>query len=406
MLFIVGTTLLALLIISLTKKNLISENNIRVFYHFENPLFTEHFTFLSKIFVGIKSLGFYVKFLIFPFPFRFYYGVNTIDLYSFDLNFVIGFLFLTLGAWYVIKYKNRHFFFGFLFFLGCIFPFTNFLTPMPGIVGERLCFFSSVGFCMLLAVLYLKLFPNFSFNKFQQLSSKPLSYLIPLTLICFFYVFSRNKNWHDKLSLFEHDAPYIENSSKANSLLANEYFELLRSEQKKYNSQTLINKAMKHYQLAIKNDSSIYTAYNNAGVLYFSYLGDLNSAKQYFELAIRHKEEYAQANENLGNVYKSWQKYDTAIAYYKKAIRYNPKQYNSAMEIINCLIAQQKYLQSIEVADLFLMLDLDNYSFLILKANSLALNNQMKEAIEIYNLAYKLQPSAELLNYINSLVDK
>lgn len=405
-LLLAGTIMVALIIISVTKKTLITENNIRYFYHFENPLFTEQFNFLSKIFVAIKSLGFYVKFLIFPFPFKFYYGANTIDLYSFDINFFTGFLFLTIGSWYIIKYKNKHFFFGFLFFLGCIFPFTNLLTPMPGIVGERLCFFSSVGFCLLLMVLFLEIFPNFSLTKLQQFYSKPLSYMIPLAVVCLFYVFNRNKNWYDKLSLFEHDAPYIENSSKGNSLLANEYFEMLRSPQKKYPVQTIISKALKHYQLAILNDSSIYTAYNNAGVLYFTYLNDLNNAKQYFELAIKHKEKYSQANENLGNVYKSWQKYDTAIIYYKKALAYNPKQYNSALEIINCFIAQKKFHQAIAISDFFLDQNLDAYSFLILKANAYALNNHPEKALEVYELAYQLKPSNELKTYMNSLLEK
>lgn len=403
---IIFSSVVVLLIIAMIKNILLSEKGARYFYHFENPMFTEHFSFFSRILIAIKSLGFYVKFLIFPFPFKFYYGANTIDLYSLDINLVIGILFLAVGSWYIIKYKNRHFFFGFLFFLGCIFPFTNFQTPMPGIVGERLCFFSSVGFCLLLAILYLELFPNFSFTKLQQFYSKPLVYILLLTFVCLIYVFNRNKNWHDKLSLFEHDAPYIENSCKANSLLANEYFEMLRSSQKKYPVQTLINKALKHYQLAISNDSSIYTAYNNAGVLYFSYLNDLNNAKHYFELAIQHKEKYSQANENLGNVYKALRKYDTAIIYYKKVLAYNPKQYNSALEILNCLIVQKKYNQAIVLSDFFLTQDLDDYSFLILKANSLALSNQTEKALEVYELAYQLKPSNELKTYMNSLRSK
>ncbi|MDF2451655.1 MAG: tetratricopeptide repeat protein [Bacteroidota bacterium] len=400
--WLIGTIMVALIVIAVTKKTLVAESSVRYFYHFENPVFTEHFGFLSRIFVAIKSLGFYVKFLLFPFPFKFYYGANTIDLYTLDLNSIIGILFLVAGTWYIIKSQNKHFFFGFLFFSGCIFPFTNLLTPMPGIVGERLCFYASVGFCVMLASLLLDLFPNFRFTKLQQFSSKPLSYVLPLAIVCLVYVFNRNKNWYDKLTLFEHDAPYIENSSKANSLLANEYFEMLRSSEKKYPPQTLINKALKHYQLAILNDSSIYTAYNNAGVLYYSYLGDLNNAKRYFELAIQHKEKYAQANENLGNVYKSRQNYDTAISYYLKAIRFNSKQYNSGFEIINSLNAQKKYHQAILVSDIFLDTDLDDYSFLILKANALMLDNQHEKALAVYELAYQLRPSNELKTYMNS----
>ncbi|MCD6018334.1 MAG: tetratricopeptide repeat protein [Bacteroidetes bacterium] len=391
---------------AVTRNSLVIEKAVRSFYHFENPLYTDSVTFFQKIIIAIKTLGFYVKFLIITFPFRFYYGVDTVDLKTLDFHFFVGILFLIGACIYLYKYKNKHFLFALLLFLGSIFPFLNFVSPVAGIVGERLCFFSTVGFCLLLTVILLQIFPNLSVTSTKQFLSKPLIYLLPVFVLCFFYIFNRNKNWYNKLTLFEHDAPYLENSSKANSLLANEYFEMLRSSEKKYPPQTLINKALKHYQLAILNDSSIYTAYNNAGVLYYSYLGDLNNAQHYFELAIQHKEKYAQANENLGNVYKSRQNYDTAIIYYLKAVSYNPKQYNSGFEIINSLNAQKKYQQSVIVCDIFLDTDLDDYSFLVLKANALTLDNQPEKAFAVYELAYHLKPNNELKTYMNSLEKK
>lgn len=98
---------------------------------------------------------------------------------------------------------------------------------------------------------------------------------------------------------------------------------MLRSPNKKYSDQILIQKCIKHYSAAITNDSS-FSLYNNVGVIYFSYLNDINTAKKYFSLAIRHRPLYAQAFENLGNCYKQELNLIKAYECYKKAIEINP----------------------------------------------------------------------------------
>ena len=214
---------------NLIRKKVITEKMLRNFYHFENFMYTEKLSFPEKIMVGIKTFGFYVRMLIFPFPLRFYYGESVLDYTSgFGINLLAALAFLGSTIWYYIKSKSRYFLYALLLFLGCIFPFLNIVTPVAGVVGERLAFTASFGFCLMVSLLLIRYFEKVNLDKIslKTLIAKPWMYVTLTGAVCLVYVFTRNLNWHDKYTLFEHDMAYLENSSKANSLMAVSYTHL------------------------------------------------------------------------------------------------------------------------------------------------------------------------------------
>ncbi|MCP2937081.1 hypothetical protein NK983_30765, partial [Salmonella enterica subsp. enterica serovar Typhimurium] len=86
-----------------------------------------------------------------PYPFRNYYGTNVVDITTKpDLNLFIAFAFVGGSIWYYVKTRSRFFMFGFLLFLGGIFPFANLLIPVAGVVGERLAYNATFGIAMML----------------------------------------------------------------------------------------------------------------------------------------------------------------------------------------------------------------------------------------------------------------
>lgn len=386
------------------KSNFSITDSARLYYHFENPLYTESLSFVEKIMFGLKTFGFYIKFLVFPYQFRFYYGGNTIDMSSsIDFYFIIGLIFLVGGVVYYFKSKNKLFLFSFSLFLGSIFPFVNFLTPVAGIVGERLIFQASVGFCLLLITLLLPFIPIISEFKLKQFTTKPFIYTLPVLIICIFYIWNRNAQWYNKLSLFEHDILYTENSAKANSMLANEYFEMLTgaSPEKKYTAELLAQKAIKHYNAAVTADSSFFTAYNNAGVIFFSNLNDITAAKHYFSLAIHHKKKYAQAYENLGNCYKKEGNLIEAFKYYKLAIESNNKHYSGYTSLIGLLMDKKQYVISAKLSQMALTVFPSDYYLLINLANSYLLGNEKEKAFPVFEEAYLIYPTNELRQFMD-----
>lgn len=389
-------------IVPLVKSNIISEKSVRLFYHFENPLYTDKVPFFEKIIIGIKTFGFYIKFLIFPFPFRNYYGTNTFDLTS-SLNFYffIGITFLSTCTYFIYKFKNKILLFSFLLFCGSILPFVNIGTPAPGVVAERFGYFASFGFCLLITIAIMPYVKNINYKSVVQFFSKPLIYFLPLIAICMVYIWNRNTNWYNKLTLFEHDIPYLEKSAKANSLLANEYFEMLRSTKKKYSDQVLIQKCLKHYNMAVANDSSFFSAYNNAGVIYYSYTGNITSAKKYFKLGIRHRPSYFQAYENLGNCFKQEKNSLKALECYKKSILLDPKHYSSYLAIINLFFEEKKYNNCIKTIQIAHAKFPNNYELIAQEANCYLMKRDTANAIVKYEEAYSLNPNQNLAQFLS-----
>ena len=402
-----ATTIISVLILigiiaSFIKTNIVSEKTIRHYYHFENPLYTDHVSFLHKIIIGIKTFGFYVKFSLLPYPFRYYYGTNTFDL-STDINiyFLITVLFIGFLSYYIFKHKDKLLLFATLLFCGCILPFINIGTPAPGVLGERFAYFSSLGFCLLISIILVKFIKLNKYKSISDFVSKPLIYLLPVMIISIIYIWNRNSNWKNKVSLFEHDIVHLEVSAKANSLLANEYFEMLRSTNKKYPDQILVQKCLKHYNAAMTSDSSFYTAYNNSGVLYYSYLNDFKTAKKYFLLGIRHRPLYAQAYENLGNCYKQENNFNKAFECYKKSIEINPKQYSAYTSAIDLLFEQKKYDNTIKVIHTAYSSFPDNYELMAQEANCFLMKGDTVNAINKYEEAYAVNPNQNLAHFLS-----
>jgi tetratricopeptide (TPR) repeat protein len=321
---------------------------------------------------------------------------------STDINiyFIIAIVFISICTWFIYKQNNKLLLFATLLFCGCIAPFTNIGTPAPGVLAERFAYLSSMGFCLILAIIILNYIKIIKYKSLVDFFSKPLLFLLPVILICMAYVWNRNSNWNNKLTLFEHDITHLEKSSKANSLLANEYFEMLRSPNKKYPDQVLVQKCIKHYNAAISNDSSFFSAYNNAGVIFYSYLNDFKTAKKYFTLAIRHRPLYAQAYENLGNCFKQENDIEKTVECYKKSIEINPKQYTAYMSLINLFFEKKQYDKTIKVINVAYNSFPENYELKAQEANSYLMKGDTINAIKNFEEAYKLNPNQNLARFL------
>jgi tetratricopeptide (TPR) repeat protein len=398
-------TVISILVVQLVyviiKNSVVTEKAIRNFYHFENPLYTNPVSIFQKIIIGIKTLGFYIKFMIVPYPFRYYYGSNTFDL-SGEINifFIIGILSLLLSAFFIYKQKNKLLTFSILLFLGSIAPFLNVLAPAPGVLGERFTYISSFGFSLIIAWIIAFKFKKISIQNVSQLYTKQLKYLLPVIFILMIYVWNRNSIWYNKITLFEKDIIHLNKSAKANSLLANEYFEMLRSPKKKYSDQILIQKCIKHYSQAVGNDSTFFSAYNNLGVVYYSYLNDIPNAKKYFSLGIRHRPLYSQAYENLGNCFKQEKNEKKAFESYKTSIVINPKQYTAFIACYNLFFENKKFDKALKI-NLISQIQFPNtYELIAQEANCYLMKTDTIKALDKYQEAYNVNPNSYLSKYM------
>lgn len=382
--------------------NIMPEEELkRVFYSFENPLFTGNYSFFDKIFIGVKTFGFYIQMLLFPFPLRYYYGANTFD-FSSNINgyFIVSLAFVLFCIIYYWRTKNKDLLFAFLLLGLLMFPFLNVFTPVAGILGERLMFIPSIAFCLLVSIIFKPTFKDFKFDKISILFSKPLVYFTIVIVITMGYTINRNSKWYNKLTLFENDITYLTESAKANSLIANEYFEMLRLPQAKYQPQLLIQKCIKHYSQAVTNDSSFFSAYNNAGVVYYSYIKDYTTAKKLFSLAIRHKPLYPQAYENLGNCFKQEKQIAKAYWCYKKSFEINPTQYTAYVAAMTMFFDIKDYDSCLNIVKIARSKIQNNYELTAQEANCYLMKKDIKKALEKYEEAYILKPNKDLAQFL------
>ena len=198
----------------------------KVVYNFENPQFASDPGY-PTLPLAFYTLFFYLEKLIWPHPLGFYYGYKMIPEVSwgapeviFSLVFHVGILIYAL--WKLPKKSILSF--AILYYLITISIFTNIVIQIPGIVGERMAFFPSLGFCIALPYLLFKLF-RIDVDTEKIAKGKMVWLLVMLLVILIPYsakTITRNTQWKDYLTLFSHDMDYLANSAKANNTYASQ----------------------------------------------------------------------------------------------------------------------------------------------------------------------------------------
>ena len=323
-------------------------NDSQIFF-WQNPLIDEK-NILNRISTGLYVLLFYLRLLIFPHPLRFYYGYDMLPVTNWsNVWVIISFVFyLSIFIYAIINFKKKHILsFTILYYLLTISVFSNILVLVTGIVGERLVYFSSLGFCIILAYLLFKIFKIDGQKKYVPVKSQYklvcvlLIILIPYTIktIC------RNRNWKDEITLYSHDIKYLKNSVKANGLYAgalmmnaeknivklnqdiqNRTKNNIETEQARKQIKQDVELSIKHFKQALKTypRTDIYL-FNSLGTVYLNYYKDYDTALLYFKKSIKANPKNYMAYANLAYSYQMLNDYKKAIKYYKKAIDLNPE---------------------------------------------------------------------------------
>lgn len=276
-----------------------AESHVEVW---QNPLFGNN-GFWERLSMGSATLAHYSLLLLFPLHLLFYYGYNTIPLESFWsflplLSFVIH-LTLILGSLLYFR-RNKPLAFGLLFYFLAVSMFTNIYMPITGIVGDRLVFVASAGFCIALAFILLKTASIPSIRKFSFL-------LIPLIFILYGYrTIDRNNDWKSTESLFEADIPHLYHSAKANDLYGSWNFEkanqLMASGRTAAEVTTLIEKATLHFKRVTEISPDYYNAWNNLGAIYLNFYKDTANALFAFRSSVNANPDHVPSRHNIGYI--------------------------------------------------------------------------------------------------------
>ena len=286
----------------------------------------------------------YLSMLFYPEKLLFYYGYNTIPIpegFNLNLAFLVVFaLGLTLILFF-IKHTKSTFLFLFFLLAGMLF-FSNLLFEVPGIIGERLMYVASFGFCGLISIGLYKLF------SLENKYLKGLASFIGISALVLysFKTISRNADWQNKSTLYSADVKYLENSARANMIYADLLFGQAQEKLTENNledANKMFEASAFYYEKSLKVDSSNFTVYNNLGTIYFSFLADPEKAKYILKQGLSKMFANYYAYNNLGMIYEELQKPDSALMYFKKSIDLNPTNTEGNFGTARVLHQQNKF---------------------------------------------------------------
>ena len=280
---------------------------------------------IERIKLGAISSGFYLKKLIIPYPLLFYYGYNMFPYNDItDYHIIIPVILMLALLFIAIRGVKRKSVISFsvFYFIISISMFLNIVTPITGIVGERLAYIPSLALSMATGYLMFS-FPNIKKLKLSSGNRLYLTYfLLLILLIPYVYIsVNRNKDWKDIHTLMGNDIPHLHNSAMANVI----YASVLQAEFYKTMAQnkpdiTIADEAVIHYKQALEVYPYFDNSWNNLGTIYSDVYKKFAESIPCFLNAIKYKPDYTEACFNLAYNYEKINKTDSAFYYYAKTL--------------------------------------------------------------------------------------
>lgn len=290
-------------------------NNPFVFATTSERLATVAFTFWE-----------YLRLQIFPHPLTHDYYFNQVPVIGWDTFKSIGPFFLNAAivVWALIKMKSKNIFsYAILYYFITLSIVSNVLFTVGIAMNERFVFMSSLGFCLILALLLIK-FANYIKDKNWNSNEilNPSVTLGMLSIILFAYstkTFSRNLDWESDFKLFSADYKNSPNSAK----VKNSYGGELVTQSDKV-QEPLRTEYLKKAEVVLGEALKIYPTYLNALLLMgnakYKLYDSVPEAKYYYDQCVNIKPDYFEGNYNLGCILIAKNYSKESIPYFRRAL--------------------------------------------------------------------------------------
>ncbi len=255
-----------------------------------------HASLMEKYSTILYIIGRYMLLLICPHPLSHDYSFNQIPLLVwYDWRTLLsGTIFLACAGYAVTHFgKKQLLSFCFCFFVATILLASNVFINAGVPMAERFLYIPSFGFCVALVFLLQRLYMYVrrTLHKRRQ-TAAAINWAIMLLFLVSFSVKTiiRNSDWSNNYSLLEADIKAAPNSAKLHNNLG---YELYKAYQKAPKQTELAEKAIIHYQKAVKLHPYYATAWYHLGIATADYKKDPVAALAYYRKAAEIYPEYA-----------------------------------------------------------------------------------------------------------------
>jgi len=289
-----------------------------------------------------RALVSYLRLLVWPVNLHMQYQVPFIrSIFNVPAALSIILLISLIAAIFISYKKSKIVFFGLTWFFITLLPVSNILIPVNAVLAEHWLYMPAIGIFLIFSHSLLNLSKR----------SKPLLVtcsLFLVTILCFYswFTIARNKDWSDRITLYQATIKFAPGSAQAHYNLANAYSDLGRNQEAIAEYQRTIEiepryaaahnnlasaylaigdyrNAILEYIAALRITPDLKEAYNNLGYAYNN-LGMNNEAIVVLNKAISIEPSFAVAYNNLGNAYLGKKDVDQAVNYWQKSLELSP----------------------------------------------------------------------------------
>ena len=353
----------------------------------------------------------YILLLIFPYQLAYDYSIAEIPIQSISspLAIVAILIYLALGIYALIKIRKKDIVaFAILFYLIALAPVSNLFILINWTMAERFLFIPSLGFCIILTLLLIKISKteinrhNYStFSGMLKTNSRVFIILLIILGLYSFRTLSRNPDWKDNTALITHDVKVVPNNAFAHYnygfvMLYTLYPEESNSEKQ----ESLLRNSISEFSKAISIYNDFADAYAGLGVAY-AFEGDYPNAILNYEMALKsyHYLPSADVFCDLGLLYCNTGQYAKAISILDTSLKYYPKYGDAYAKKSHTLLIEGKNMEAIAECEKLKQIDANNV-FVYLNIGCAHLNmGQYDEALTNLNKATEIDPvNADCLN--------
>lgn len=296
----------------------------------ENPLIKSELT-SGKISQIITTYFYYLKFMIIPNGYYFYFGYDQVPLLSLYHPTTLLYLFAIIIPLIIAAYsykKDKTITYGILIFYACLIYCSNYITPVQGIIADRYVFIASLGFLLAATAILLKISERLvdaAKAKSININGKWIYFTITLLIafIYYPYVQERNAAWKTITTLLEADMPHLKQSFEANRIASTTYVNMAMNSTDRQKQIEFFQKGLQYAQQAnLIYDKNIFTKETEA-IAYYG-LGNIEQAETDFKKIIYQFDTSVVSWDILADITFSRKKYDSTIYCYENILRIDP----------------------------------------------------------------------------------
>lgn len=346
----------------------------------------------------------YLSLLVIPYPMSFYYGYKIIDKQSVyaPINIITFILYLGVGLMGILlMHKRKIIAFGILVLTVSLATFSNIVVPIPGMVAERFLLVPSLGFCVLLAYLLIKVFKINEHDtvKTYNWSTIPVGLKSTMVVIILLYAgltISRNFKWKNHITLFAADIDHLQESAQANNLYALQLMKYSFKETDFAKQRQMQEKAEQHFAAALK----VYPEFSNAQydlARTQSILGKQREAETSFYKAAKLNPEFPSTWMSAAEIAMNEKRWAVAKNYLAEGLRFNSNNPDFYINFSLTYYMMGNYDSATVINRLALKLFPNNPNFPANMGQTFAAAGQKDSAMFYYNKALAINPNNDFV---------